>query len=92
MEQICNQLPLGASVSYYRTAAGTELDLVVETGSKKIAFEIKFSTAPKLTKGFWQGLEDVGADKACVIAPVQERWRMADNLEVIPPLVAADLW
>jgi len=92
VEQICNQLPLGATVSYYRTAAGTELDLVVETGSKKIAFEVKFSTAPKPTKGFWQGLEDIGADKAYVVAPVQQRWRMADNVEVIAPIVIADLW
>ena len=92
VEQICNQLPLGATVSYYRTAAGTELDLIVETGSKKIAFEVKFSSAPKPTKGFWQGLEDVGADKAYVIAPVAERWRMADNVEVIPPVITADLW
>ena len=92
VEQICNQLPLGASVSYYRTAAGTELDVVVETGSKKIAFEVKFSTAPKLTKGFWQGLEDIGADKAYVMAPVHDRWRMADNVEVIAPLVTADVW
>lgn len=92
VEQICNQLPQGAAVSYYRTAAGTELDLVVELGGKKIAFEVKFSTAPKPTKGFWQGLEDVGADKAYVIAPVPQRWRMADNVEVIPPIVTADLW
>ena len=92
VEQICNQLPQGATVSYYRTAAGTELDLVVELGGKKIAFEIKFSTAPKPTKGFWQGLEDVGANKAYVIAPVPQRWRMADNVEVIPPIVTADLW
>ena len=92
IEQICNQLPQGATVSYYRTAAGTELDLVVELGGKKIAFEIKFSTAPKPTKGFWQGLDDVGASKAYVIAPVPQRWRMADNVEVIPPIVTADLW
>ena len=92
VEQICNQLPQGATVSYYRTAAGTELDLVVELGGKKIAFEVKFSTAPKPTKGFWQGLDDVGASKAYVIAPVPQRWRMADNVEVIPPIVTADLW
>ena len=92
IEQVCNQLPQGATVSYYRTAAGTELDLVVELGGKKIAFEVKFSTAPKPTKGFWQGLDDVGASKAYLIAPVPQRWRMADNVEVIPPIVTADLW
>lgn len=92
VEQICNQLPVGAVVSYYRTAAGTELDLIVETGSKKIAFEMKFSSAPKVTKGFWQGLKDVQADKAYIVAPIKEAWRLSDNVEVIPPLVGEHLW
>ena len=35
IEQICCQLPAGASVSFYRSAAGAELDLVLENGSKK---------------------------------------------------------
>ena len=92
IEQICNQLPAGASVSYYRTAAGTELDLIVELGSKKIAFEMKFSSAPKVTKGFWQGLEDVGVSKAYIVAPVQEAWQFDSNVQVIPPFVHEGLW
>ena len=92
VEQICNQLPVGATVSYYRTAAGTELDLIVETGSKKIAFEMKFSSAPKVTKGFWQGLKDVKADKAYIVAPIREGWKLADGVEVIPPLIHDGLW
>jgi uncharacterized protein len=89
IEQICGQLPTGATVSYYRTAAGTELDLIVETGSKKVAFEIKFSNAPKVTKGFWQGLEDTGVDQAYIVAPVSEAWRLAANVEVVSPNLAA---
>ncbi len=92
IEQICNQLPAGASISYYRTAAGTELDLIVELGSRKIAFEMKFSSAPKVTKGFWQGLEDVGVSKAYIVAPVQEAWQFDSNVQVIPPLVHEGLW
>jgi uncharacterized protein len=85
VEQVCNHLPAGASASFYRTAAGAELDLVVEDGSRKIGLEIKFSSAPKVTKGFWQACEDVGVDKAYVLAPVQEGWPMAGNVEVISP-------
>ncbi len=86
VEQICNHLPAGASVSFYRTAAGAELDVVVETGSQTIGFEIKFSSAPKVTKGFWQACEDIGVNKAYVIAPVQEGWMMANNVQVISPI------
>lgn len=78
IEHICNQLPAGATTSFYRTAAGAELDLVVEMGNKKIGFEVKFSSAPKVTKGFWQACDDVDVDAAYIIAPLPagEGWRM----------------
>ena len=85
VEQICNHLPSGASVSFYRTAAGAELDVVVETGSQTLGFEIKFSSAPKVTKGFWQACEDIGVHQAYVIAPVQEGWAMANGVRVVSP-------
>ena len=86
IEQICNHLPAGASVSFYRTAAGAELDVVVETGRETIGFEIKFSSAPKVSKGFWQACEDIGVHKAYVMAPVQEGWAMAKDVQVVSPL------
>jgi predicted AAA+ superfamily ATPase len=86
IEQICNHLPTGASVSFYRTAAGAELDVVVETGRETIGFEIKFSSAPKVSKGFWQACEDIGVHKAYVMAPVQEGWAMAKDVQVVSPL------
>ncbi len=85
VEQICSQLGSGYPVTFYRTAAGAELDMVIETGLKKIGIEIKFSSAPKVTKGFWQACEDVGVDKAYVVAPVREGWAMAENVEVVSP-------
>ena len=86
IEQICNHLPTGASVSFYRTAAGAELDVVVETGRETTGFEIKFSSAPKVSKGFWQACEDTGVHKAYVMAPVQEGWTMAKDVQVVSPL------
>ena len=84
MDQLCAQLPAGASVSFYRTAAGAELDAIVECGDKKLGFEIKFSATPKVTKGFWQSLDDLSVDRAYVIAPVAEGWPLADNVDVLP--------
>jgi uncharacterized protein len=86
IEQICNHLPTGAGVSFYRTAAGAELDVVVETGRETTGFEIKFSSAPKVSKGFWQACEDIGVHKAYVMAPVQEGWAMAKDVQVVSPL------
>ena len=83
VEQIASHLPAGATMSFYRTAAGAELDVVVELGQKKLGFEVKFSSAPKVTKGFWQACEDVGVDSAYVVAPVETGWAMQGNVEVI---------
>ncbi len=93
VEQICALAPKGADVGFYRTAAGAELDVVVEMGSKKIGFEIKFSSAPKVTKGFWQACQDVGVRHAYVVAPVQEGWPMQStegfSVDVISPAQVA---
>ncbi len=86
VEQVCSRVDPSSQVSFYRTAAGAELDLVIETGSRKIGIEIKFSSAPKVTKGFWQACEDVGVDRAYVVAPVREGWAMAQNVEVVSPI------
>jgi predicted AAA+ superfamily ATPase len=86
IEQICKHLPTGASVSFYRTAAGAELDVVVETGRETTGFELKFSSAPKVSKGFWQACEDIGVHKAYVVAPVQEGWTLPNNVQVVSPL------
>ena len=86
IEQIVGHLPEGASASFYRTAAGAELDLVLESGRKKLGFEIKFSSAPKVSKGFWQACEDVCVDKAYIVAPVRERYPFAEKVEVLPVL------
>ena len=83
LDHIVAQLLAGARVSFYRTAAGAELDAVVEVGSRKLAFEIKFSVAPKVSKGFWQALGDVQPERAYIVAPVQEGWPFAESVDVI---------
>ena len=90
VEQICALLPKGADVGFYRTAAGAELDVVVALGTKKIGFEIKFSSAPKVTRGFWQACQDVGLDYAYVVAPVTQGWPLKSDLacsvDIISPM------
>lgn len=84
IEQIAAHLPVGAQLGFYRTAVGAEVDAVVEHGSRKTALEIKFSAAPKPARGFWQALEDLGVHQACVVAPVERAYRLAENVEVVP--------
>ncbi len=84
VEQVASALPADAQLGFYRTAAGTELDLVIEQGSRKLGVEIKFSAAPKPTKGFWQALQDLQIDRAYVVAPVLRRYPLAQGVDVIP--------
>lgn len=74
VEHLCALAPPGADIGFYRTAAGAELDVVVAWGSRKVGFEIKFSAAPKVTRGFWQACADVDVDAAYIVAPVAQGW------------------
>lgn len=67
---------------FYRTSNGSEIDLILEKGSKKIAIECKSSTAPEVTKGFYNSLEDLGIDNAWVIAPVKEPYNIKKGIRV----------
>jgi predicted AAA+ superfamily ATPase len=53
IEQILASLSPLATAGFYRTSAGAELDLVVEHAGKRVAYEIKLSTAPAVSRGFW---------------------------------------
>ena len=84
VEQVAAALPADAQLGCYRTAAGTELDLVVEHRGRKLGIEIKFSSAPKPLKGFWQAVQDLQLAEAWVVAPVPRRYPLAPGVEVVP--------
>lgn len=73
-------------LSFYRTAAGAEIDIIAERGSRKIGFEVKFSSAPVVSKGFWSALSDLELERAYVIAPVAAGYPLANNVDVVPVL------
>lgn len=84
VEQLLGEISPFATFGFYRTAAGAELDLVIEDSDKKIGYEIKLSSAPKPSKGFWNACEDLGVHKAYVVAPVRDAYPLAANVEVVP--------
>jgi len=83
LEQIAQLLPSPWQLSFYRTAAGAEIDIVAERGNRKIGFEIKFSSAPALSKGFWSAMSDLKLERAYVIAPVETGYPLGQNVEVV---------
>ena len=84
VEQVRAHLPAGAEMGFYRTAAGAELDIVVQTGRRRLGVEVKFSSAPTVTKGFWQAVGDLKLDDVVVVAPVERRYPMKDGARAVP--------
>ena len=89
LEQIVQLLGSQWQFSFYRTASGAEMDIVAEHGKRRIGFEIKFSSAPALSKGFWSAMSDLSLERACVIAPVESGYPLAPDVEVVPAIELA---
>jgi len=83
IENLLSCLPARAETWFYRTAAGAEIDLVIQCGPKITAIEIKRSTAPKLSKGFHHGCSDIGATERFAVYPGDERFPLTQNVEAI---------
>ena len=68
--------------SFYRSAVGDELDLIIERANRTIAVECKASSAPQVTKGFWNAIETVQPDKTYIVAPVMLSYPFKEQVEV----------
>lgn len=91
LEQIVQLIGPQWQLSFFRTAAGAEMDIVAERGNRRIGFEIKFSSAPALSKGFWSAMSDLKPEKAYVVAPVESGYPLAPDVEVVPAARLADV-
>jgi predicted AAA+ superfamily ATPase len=85
IEQIIASAPPLATCGFYRTLAGAEMDCVVEHGGQRIGYEIKLSSAPKPTRGFWSACEDLGVTRAYVVGTVDDPYPLSESVEVIGP-------
>ena len=83
IENICHHLPKW-NPYFYRTSSGAELDLVLERAGKRIALEMKASSSPKPSRGFWNAIKDVKANKKYIIAPVTEPYPIQNKVIVTP--------
>jgi predicted AAA+ superfamily ATPase len=84
LEQILDQYP-GWTASHYRTATGVELDLILEKGRRRIAFEFKASSAPDVTRGFHQAIADLQPEHTYIVAPVEKSYPIGNNVTIRPP-------
>ena len=85
IEQILSTLPKDTRCSHYRTHAKAEVDLVLETSAGEItAIEIKRTLSPKLTPGFRESMETLGAQRGCYIIPGGDPYPLSERVDAVP--------
>lgn len=91
IEQLLAAVPQ-AQASFYRTSHGAEADLVLQLRNGQTwVVEVKRSSAPTVSKGFYLAAADVGATRKLLVAPVADSYTMREGIEVMNPMVAAQL-
>ena len=68
----------------YRTAAGAEIDLILELpGGKTWAIEIKRGLAPKTERGFHEARDDLQPAASFVVYAGAERYPISQGVEAV---------
>lgn len=83
VEQILPALHESTQAYFYRTADGSEIDLVLAQGIKPIAaIEIKFSNDPNLGKGSFLAFDDLKTPHNFVVTPSSDEYLLKENITV----------
>ncbi len=84
IENLLNAAPARTTPFFYRTAAGAEIDLVLEIpGGRLVAVEIKRSPAARPERGFHQAVADLKPWRSFVVHGREERYPIFSSVEGI---------
>lgn len=84
IENLLACAPPRTEASFYRTASGAEVDLVLTfRDGKSWAVEIKRGLSPVLSAGFFMALDDLKPDKTFVVYGGEDRYRLKPDVEAI---------
>lgn len=85
IENLLSAAPDRTRASFYRTAAGAEIDLLLDMPAPRglWAIEIKRSMSAKPDRGFYNACEDVQADRRFVVYAGAERYPVSETVEAI---------
>lgn len=84
IENLLTAAPRDVQGHFYRTGGGAEIDLLLAWPDGRLwAIEIKRSLTPKLERGFHAACADLNPTRKFVVYPGTERYRVAEDVEVI---------
>ncbi|MCB1676489.1 MAG: DUF4143 domain-containing protein [Halioglobus sp.] len=84
VENLHSVLPNRTETYFYRTAAGAEIDLVINLPSSETwAVEIKHGVAPKIGKHYSSTCDDVGAVRKYIVYGGDDEFPVGNDVTVI---------
>jgi len=85
IENLIGAAPDRTRASFFRTANGAEIDLLLELGGRHgtWAVEIKRSLSAKPERGFYRAVEDIQPAKAFVAHAGEDRYPLSERVEAI---------
>jgi predicted AAA+ superfamily ATPase len=92
IEQILSLTPEHWGKYFYRTGAQAEVDLVLfPSPDRPIVVEIKYSAAPKLSRGFWNSFTDLKCQEGYVVYPGTESYPISKQVTALPVTRIAEI-
>ena len=83
IEQIIQRLHTDTQYYFYRTQDGSECDMIITKSTKPImSIEIKYTAAPKITKGTKIAFESINSTRNYVITPNTDEYMLHENINV----------
>lgn len=84
IETLLGPLTWPAAASFFRTAAGAEVDLVIDFPvGERWAIEIKRSLTARMSRGFRTALTDLKPTRSFVVHAGAERYPLSDTVEAV---------
>lgn len=84
IENLLSRCPETVKPSFYRTSGGAEIDLILEIGTtERWAVEVKHSTAPKVSKGFYSACEDIHPSRKILIHSGEDSYPLKEGIEAM---------
>lgn len=76
IENLIALAPERVEPSFYRTAAGAEIDLILRwPQGHEWAIEVKRTLAPTAGRGMRSAVEDLGPERSFIVYPGKDRFR-----------------
>ncbi len=83
MEQVIQIYKADAAECFFwGTYANAELDLLIVRGDKKMAFEFRYTSTPKVTRSMHSAMEDLDLDEIIIVYPGDNTYQLTKTIRV----------